>query len=173
MSSINSVRKLQLLNFSMKNKKIKNLKDGEKKWPDIGTYTYYCYSQVVTVYLQLVTSVLPYHLKTLLNINNGVFFTKIDLQSQIFWYFYSFCWVLLKQLTLNIFMLTLKYADFFLGANCEVSGDAVTLQFHLWYHSFSTYLKFSEELTFTPSFLHVRVRVKRVGNVFRKILRTY
>ena len=31
MSSINSVRKLQLLNFSMKNKKIKNLKDGEKK----------------------------------------------------------------------------------------------------------------------------------------------
>ena len=30
MSSINSVRKLQLLSFSMKNK-IKNLKDGEKK----------------------------------------------------------------------------------------------------------------------------------------------
>ena len=76
MSSINSVRKLQLLNFNMKNKKIKNLKDGEKKWPDIGTYTYYCYSQVVTVYLQLVTSVLPYHLKTLLNINNGVFSRK-------------------------------------------------------------------------------------------------
>ena len=75
MSSINSVRKLQWLSFSMKNK-IKNLKDGEKKWPDIGIYTYYCYSQVVTVYLQLVTSVLPYHLKTLLNINNGVFSRK-------------------------------------------------------------------------------------------------
>ena len=35
MSSINSVRKLQILYFSKKNKKIKNLKNGEKKWPDI------------------------------------------------------------------------------------------------------------------------------------------
>ena len=31
MSSINSVRKLQILYFSMKNKKIKNLENGEKK----------------------------------------------------------------------------------------------------------------------------------------------
>ena len=41
MSSINSVRKLQILYFSKKNKKIKNLKNGEKKWLDIGIYTYY------------------------------------------------------------------------------------------------------------------------------------
>ena len=41
MSSINSVRKLQILYFSKKNKKIKNLKNGEKMWPDIGIYTYY------------------------------------------------------------------------------------------------------------------------------------
>ena len=41
MSSINSVRKLQILYFNMKNKKIKNLKNGEKKWLDIGIYTYY------------------------------------------------------------------------------------------------------------------------------------
>ena len=27
--------------FSKKNKKIKNLKNGKKKWPDIGIYTYY------------------------------------------------------------------------------------------------------------------------------------
>ena len=41
MSSINSVRKLQILYFSKKNKKIKNLKNGEKKWPDTDIYTYY------------------------------------------------------------------------------------------------------------------------------------
>ena len=41
MSSINSVRKLQILYFSMKNKEIKTLKNGEKKWLDIGIYTYY------------------------------------------------------------------------------------------------------------------------------------
>ena len=41
MSSINSVRKLQILYFSKKNKKIKNLKNGEKMWPDIGIYTQY------------------------------------------------------------------------------------------------------------------------------------
>ena len=41
MSSINSVRKLQILYFSKKNKKIKNLKNDKKKWPDIGIYTYY------------------------------------------------------------------------------------------------------------------------------------
>ena len=41
MCSINNVRKLQILYFSMKNKKIKNLKSGEKKWPDTGIYTYY------------------------------------------------------------------------------------------------------------------------------------
>ena len=33
MSSINSVRKLQILYFSKKNKKIKNLKNGEKSGP--------------------------------------------------------------------------------------------------------------------------------------------
>ena len=31
MSSINSIRKLQILYISMKNKKIKNIKNGEKK----------------------------------------------------------------------------------------------------------------------------------------------
>ena len=43
MGSTNSVRKLQILYFSKKNKKIKNLKSGEKKWPDIGIYKYYSY----------------------------------------------------------------------------------------------------------------------------------
>ena len=33
MSSINSARKLQILYFSKKNKKIKNLKNGEKSGP--------------------------------------------------------------------------------------------------------------------------------------------
>ena len=46
MSSLNSVRKLQILYFSKKNKKNKNLKNGRKKWPDIGIYTYY-YGTVV------------------------------------------------------------------------------------------------------------------------------
>ena len=41
MSSINSARKLQILYFSMKNKEINNLKNGEKKWADIGIYRYY------------------------------------------------------------------------------------------------------------------------------------
>ena len=41
MSSINSIRKFQILYISMKNKKIKNVKNGEKKWPDTGIYTYY------------------------------------------------------------------------------------------------------------------------------------
>ena len=41
MSNINSLRKLRILYFSKKNKKIKNLKNGEKKWPNIGIYTYY------------------------------------------------------------------------------------------------------------------------------------
>ena len=42
MSSISSVRKLQILYFSKKNKEIKNLKNGEKKiCPDIGIYTYH------------------------------------------------------------------------------------------------------------------------------------
>ena len=41
MSSINSVRKLQILSFSKKNKKIKNLKNGEKKWPDIDIHRYF------------------------------------------------------------------------------------------------------------------------------------
>ena len=33
MSSINSVRRLQIPYFSKKNEKTKNLKIGEKKWP--------------------------------------------------------------------------------------------------------------------------------------------
>ena len=41
MSSINSVTKLQIPYFSMKNKEIKNLQNGEKKWPNIGISTYY------------------------------------------------------------------------------------------------------------------------------------
>ena len=32
MSSINSVRNLQMLNFIKKNNEIKNLKNGKKKW---------------------------------------------------------------------------------------------------------------------------------------------
>ena len=41
MSSINSVRKLQILYFSMKNKENKKLKNKGKKCLDIGIYTYY------------------------------------------------------------------------------------------------------------------------------------
>ena len=33
MSSINSVRNLQILYFGKKNKKNKNVENGEKKWP--------------------------------------------------------------------------------------------------------------------------------------------
>ena len=46
MSSINSVRKLQILYFSMKNKEIKKLKNGEKKWPDICIYIYYLLCEI-------------------------------------------------------------------------------------------------------------------------------
>ena len=51
MSSINNVRNLQILCFSKKNKEIKNLKIEKKKWPDIGSYTYYfcAYSDVFLV----------------------------------------------------------------------------------------------------------------------------
>ena len=48
MSSINSVRNLQILYFSKKNKKNKNLKHGEKKWSDIGIYTYYYKAEATT-----------------------------------------------------------------------------------------------------------------------------
>ena len=41
MSSTNIVRKLKILYFNMKNKEIKNLKNGKKKWPDTDIYTYY------------------------------------------------------------------------------------------------------------------------------------
>ena len=51
MSSINSVRKLQILYFSEKKKKIKNLKNGGKKGPDIGIYTYYCICMYVCMYV--------------------------------------------------------------------------------------------------------------------------
>ena len=44
MSSINSVRNLQILCFSIKNKKIKNLKNGEKKWPNI--YIFFICSKI-------------------------------------------------------------------------------------------------------------------------------
>ena len=40
---INSVRNLQILDFSRKNKKIKSFKNGEKKRAGLGSYTYYCY----------------------------------------------------------------------------------------------------------------------------------
>ena len=47
MSSINSVRNLQMLNFSKKNKEIKKLKKKTKNlWPRICIYTYHsqmCY----------------------------------------------------------------------------------------------------------------------------------
>ena len=41
MSSINSERNLQMLYFSNKNKKIKNLKNGEKRCLRTPIYTYY------------------------------------------------------------------------------------------------------------------------------------
>ena len=41
MNSINNVRNLRILYFSKKIKKTKNLKNGEKKWSNIGSYTYY------------------------------------------------------------------------------------------------------------------------------------
>ena len=41
MSSINHVRNLRILSFSKKKKNIRNLKNGEKKWPDMGSYKYY------------------------------------------------------------------------------------------------------------------------------------
>ena len=41
MSSINSVRNLQMLYFSKKNNEIKNLKNGKKKWSGTPIYTYY------------------------------------------------------------------------------------------------------------------------------------
>ena len=41
MSSINNVRNLRIFFFSKKNEKIRIPKNGEKKWPDIGSYTYY------------------------------------------------------------------------------------------------------------------------------------
>ena len=38
---INSVRNLQILDFSRKNKKLRNLKNGKKKCAGLGSYTYY------------------------------------------------------------------------------------------------------------------------------------
>ena len=46
---MNSVRKSQILCFSKKKKKIKNLKKREKRWPDIGIYTYYLWSKELEV----------------------------------------------------------------------------------------------------------------------------
>ena len=45
----------------------------------------------------------------------------------------------------------------------------------LWGHALSTYVKFSEKLTFlTPRYAHVRLRTRGLEMlVFRKILRTY
>ena len=42
MSSINSVRNLQILYFSKKNKESKKLKKNKKKWARTPIYTYYC-----------------------------------------------------------------------------------------------------------------------------------
>ena len=47
MSSINSVRNLQILYFSKKNEKIKNFKNREKKLPNIGIYTYYLFHSYI------------------------------------------------------------------------------------------------------------------------------
>ena len=52
MSSINSIRKLQILYISMKNKKIKNVKNGEKKWPDTGIYTYYYHWKAYQIFFK-------------------------------------------------------------------------------------------------------------------------
>ena len=41
MSSINSVKKLQILYFQQKKKKKKQSKNGEKMWLDTGIYIYY------------------------------------------------------------------------------------------------------------------------------------
>ena len=41
MSSINSVKKLQILYFQYKKKKKKQSKNGEKMWLDTGIYIYY------------------------------------------------------------------------------------------------------------------------------------
>ena len=51
MSSMKSARKLQILYFSKKNKKIKNLKNGEKKWPRTPIYTYYSHDKQKARYL--------------------------------------------------------------------------------------------------------------------------
>ena len=40
-SSINSVKNLQILTFSKKTTILKNLKMGSKKWAGFGSYTYY------------------------------------------------------------------------------------------------------------------------------------
>ena len=50
MSSINSVRNLQISNFSRKNKEIKKLKKDEKKCAKSANYTYYC-PAVVEVFI--------------------------------------------------------------------------------------------------------------------------
>ena len=41
MISINSVRNLQILYLSRKNKEIKKLENGRKKWSQTPIYTYY------------------------------------------------------------------------------------------------------------------------------------
>ena len=65
MSSINSVRNLQILFFIKKNEKIKNLKNREKKWPDIGIYTYYWSRWIVVHFLNffMVTEILLWNRK--------------------------------------------------------------------------------------------------------------
>ena len=48
MSGINSVRNLQILYFSQKNKEIRKLKKDEKKWPQYCIFLYY-FNQVFSV----------------------------------------------------------------------------------------------------------------------------
>ena len=52
MSSINNVRNLRIFFFSKKNENIRIPKNGEKKWPDIGSYTYYSSMWNSKVYYQ-------------------------------------------------------------------------------------------------------------------------
>ena len=42
MSSINSVRNLQILYFSKKNEEVKKLKKTRKEWTETPIYIYYC-----------------------------------------------------------------------------------------------------------------------------------
>ena len=103
MSSINSVRKLQILYFSKKNKKIKNLKNGEKKWPNIGIYTYYS----LRVYC---------YLWALFAYETGHSFQHCFLQNKYFTF--------LDLLTLIVLNCTLTAANVWdFKGNCTIAGE--------------------------------------------------